>query len=119
MFFSWATDVAQLIVQLPSTPEIRGLNRVIVKLYWNCIEKTKRKKKMSDLGQLFHNYFAHNFKLQVVVGGGAVDPDEDSVLERRDEAESEGVHLGVWPLLDVVVIANQARFRAPLVGHRL
>ena len=41
MFFSWATDVAQLIVQLPSTPEIRGLNRVIVKLYWNCIEKEK------------------------------------------------------------------------------
>ena len=65
------------------------------------------------------NFFNYNFKFQVIVGGGAVHPEQHRVLLRCDEAQGQGVHLGVGTLLDVVVVPDQARLRTPLVSHGL
>ena len=52
----WVVVVAQLVERLLPTPEVRGSNPVIFKIYIehlfavNCIEKTKIKKKEAENG---------------------------------------------------------------------
>ena len=61
-FKSWkimAVVVAQLVEQLLPTPNVRGSNPVISKIYItvNCIEKTKIKKKEAGNGPFFKKEF--------------------------------------------------------------
>ena len=75
-----------------------------------------KKFKATTANAFFSNY---NFKFQVIVGGGAVHTEQHRVLLRCDEAQGQGVHLGVGTLLDVVVVPDQARLRTPFVSHGL
>ncbi len=61
----------------------------------------------------------YNFQLEIIVGGCTVDPKKNRILEGSDEADRKGVHLSVGPLLDIVVVPDQARFGAPFVSNRL